>query len=127
MTNITETERIVDKYTDKISGAIESLAETLKVPAEFVFETLIRVNFIQGISYLIIIIFTLICAIISINKGANIYKKEKGEGLHEPYIAIGCIALLACVISFGLGGATIVSMIFVPEYHAIMEIKGFIK
>jgi len=125
MTNITETERIVDKYTDKIGESLTALAEALKVPAEFVFETLVKMQIVEGVTSLLIGIMVFICSFIALFIG---YKTiETKEELSVPCFIFGGFAFVLMLVFTVISGGDVMSQIFVPEYHAIMEIKGFIK
>jgi len=117
VSNITETERIVDKYIDKAEDAINTLATALKVPAEHVYSVLVRQQVVNGIVSLVAVIVS--CSLFIF----FLYASEK------EHIEDASFKNIACLI-FGVFGFIALFVFFIaglpslcnPEYGAIREI-----
>ena len=138
--SISETERIIDKYLDKTSDALESLATVLKIPTDHVYKILVRQQVIKSISILVSLILGLSISLLSIKfayvdynrKNMMHNKKYDNEDDYKYYdlddswwilvIISGGIIAVGCIL--GLIGAshTIISGIINPEYGAMQEI-----
>ena len=124
---ITEAERIVDKYGGKISGAISSLADALKVSAEHVYMVLVRQQVAEGISVvLLLVVFIIIAIMFSRNFNKADYKDSQGNRHATMSIILGiCTAVLGVILIFILPEAII--KLINPEYGAIKEIFELVK
>jgi hypothetical protein len=119
-TSLSETERLLDKYSEKVGAALNSLSESLKVPIERVYEILIKQQYVFAITHTIILILWLIACIYAIYKNMNSKDGEEWWGFPA-------MILLAWLVYFFMVLSTIVGCYFNPEYYVIMEIKDFIK
>jgi len=132
------------KYiTEKVSTAITSLAESLKVPAEKIWATLIVQQTIKSISYLIIMILTIIgilfiTKIISKSKWGDWdhYDSDNKESTYWKGHRFNSYAALTIIMSFIIIVGLIASVfIFIPmltgfinpEYGAMKEIMSLLK
>jgi len=143
-TQITETERIVDKYVDQATEAMKGLATALEVPAEHVYDILVWQQLATGIATFIIWGILVIALIIMINSAIKAWKnhhkeaKESGDRYFDlGDSSSGVIALILTIVSAFLG---IIMLVFIPiefseaivkilnpEYGAIKEIMDLIK
>lgn len=118
---LTNTERLIDKYTDKAAAAVTALATQLKQPAEHVYKVLVKQQTLKAISWTAIIvvimtlavIFTIIC----------IRDSDFREEMWGLPVVIWIIAILAMLVM----SDTILSGFFNPEYGALKEIAGWFK
>jgi hypothetical protein len=132
------------KYiTEKVSTAITSLSESLKTPAEKIWTTLIVQQTIRSISYLIIMILTLIgilfiTKIISKSKWGDRYHYDSDdkESTYWKGHRFNSYATLTIIMSFIIIVGLIASVfIFIPmltgfinpEYGAMKEIMSLLK
>lgn len=127
----TNAEKLVDKYLDKATAAITSLAQTLKTPAEHVYSVLVRNNQIKSwFSFGILLFFLLIDIILAIIPSINyirVKKRNKNEDFFDDdvrgtlmIISIALFIILS--ISIILCGGDVANGILNPEYGAIKEI-----
>lgn len=117
---ISETERIVDKYSEKISVALQSLAKSLEVPAQRVFEILIKQQYVFAITHTIILLLLIITCIVFTYK---CWKDPDGGdwwGLPATLI-IGTIIYICFILE------SIVGCYINPEYYALKEIIQLIN
>lgn len=120
---ISETERIVDKYSEKITVALQSLAKSLEVPAQKVFEILIKQQYVFAITHTIIIILTtcfMIWIWITFN---NLYKKTD----EDEYICIGIVIQIIHLIYVFAVLTPVVGCYINPEYYALKDIIELIN
>lgn len=54
--NITTAERIIDKYSGKIYDLVVEMAESLSVPAEYLWKVLVRQAIVESIVYIILLL-----------------------------------------------------------------------
>jgi hypothetical protein len=117
---------------NKIVEYIDILAQKLGVASEFVFTTLVRQKFAEGITYTGIYFLGILILLFVFKesfKQMKMYKKEH-------YLDTNPYAIVSA-ISGGLGGvwvivgmilvSTEVMKIFNPEYYAIKELLGVFK
>lgn len=143
---ISETERLVDKYTEKFSVAISSLAETLAVPAEHVYRILVKQAIVDSISWLLIFLFSLPFIIpiihflrlnidwnrmeeikyISDEKGGYIKERKDRSGEFVLKLILSVIGIVILVISICHVNEIIQGFVN-PEYKAIQYILEIIK
>ena len=122
-----DTEKLIGKYTDKVSSAITSLAEQLKQPAEHVYKSLIKQQIINakvtlylttGFFILFLCLGTIFCI------KADWKDPESFLTVAGPIaFIITFIALLVFLFNFN----DVVTGLLNPEYGAIKEIIEFIK
>ncbi len=124
-TTITQTERIIDKYADKVAGALESLAHTLEVPAEHVYGLLVRQQAINSV-YTIIVLITGIALCWLCGKGIKKWMEEDSFMEGGPVVIMGVIGVI-CALNGIFQIDVILTGFFNPEYGAIQEIKNLIN
>lgn len=122
----TDTEKLVDKYVGEIGVWIESVAKSLKKPAEAVWDIYIAKYSIIGIAYVIEGIFAFLLAILGVILVLRVSNWDVGS-----FNAVGGVIL--CIIG-GIGtiifianAPIILQHLYVPEALAIEEIMEFIK
>lgn len=122
-----ETERLIDKYSDKLVTATQSLAKTLEVPATHVYQVLVKQQVVRAIIWLIVDLIVLIIwgafliPFIKIPDKSNITQAQ--EDIVIPFIVSSIILVIFLVCNLTI----IISGFVNPEYEAIKEIVGFIK
>lgn len=111
-------------YRD-FKGAIEGMAQSLKVGAAHVYEVLVRQQVVKSIS-LVIGIFSVM--IVSIFSARFFWNKSKHDGDFWPAFALaGVFPLVISVIIFVCSITDIVTGFVNPEYGAINEIMSHIS
>ena len=121
----TNVEKLIDKYTDKISVAITSLANSLEQPAEYVFKILVDQQIIIALSGLCIWIFVIIFML-----GTTIgYKKAGWDDayFYEMLFIFSCIGFIITTIIGIVGIESTLTGFFNPEYGAMQDIINIIK
>jgi len=123
---VTETERIIDKYIDKTGEALQSLAETLKVPAEHVYGVLVKQQIVKGIGIsagaILFVVIAIIVTSILINAWQEEYRWDDivmDQTALEFCAFIAWIFALILVIWFFVEG---LACLINPEYGAIKDI-----
>ena len=121
----TNTEKLIDKYSEKIGDAITALAEKLQQPAEHVYKILVKQQVVYGVSTLLFVVFS----VIVVFWGFKIYHKNQDEFNGWDFfgmflIVLGCIAFVISFIMFAGGG---LSGLINPEYGALKDIVNMIK
>ena len=118
----TNAEKLIDKYTEKIEAGISALAESLKQPAEHIYDVLVRQRVIEAWKWICIIGLNLFLTILFaiVLKG---FKGSEGDtdALRFIVLIFGIITFI--MIIFGLN--PILSGFINPEYGAIKEIANF--
>jgi hypothetical protein len=119
--NITETERIIDKYSGKLATSITSLAEILKVPASHVYGIMVKNQFLNGVSIFIVCCFLILADTTSI---VPLFFSEeyRREFWGLPFIITIVVAFFLLIFI-----PDAISQTFNPEYGAIKEIMNFVK
>jgi hypothetical protein len=118
---VSNTERIIDKYIDKTADALQSLAETLKVPAEHVYGILVKQSVTVGIVESFLFGFGLVFFLFSLWLG---YKDEWDGGLPIILTIISSIILVVGVFVFAFEG---LPRMLNPEYYAIQKILDVLQ
>jgi hypothetical protein len=118
----TNVEKLIDKYTDKISVAITSLANSLKQPAEYVYDVLIKQQLVISYTNSFIFIIFLVSFIIAIKTTNKTTEWEYPIGIVCLYI----IAFTLFIFSLVELQATIQGFVN-PEYGAMQDIINIIK
>ena len=148
---ITEAERIIDKYSKKFSEAFVSIAEGFQQPAEHVYKILVKQQVIYAFESLFLIILpfmTMVFSIIGIksemkyiktenekiieynNKEGNYNSKEKLTTERPIFIMSAVGAGISAIFIVVVCTSCIEPMLtgFInPEYGAIMSIMDMIK
>lgn len=114
---LTQTEQIIDRYLEKTGAAIESLAETLKVPAERVYSILVKQQSVIGFSQLLATILFLLLTIVFIVAYNNSWRDEyDGWAIAAIFAGLIFVTILIIFICDGL------PKLINPEYYAIKTI-----
>lgn len=122
-------------YSD-VKGALDALAESLKTGAEHVYAVLVRQQFVNSVTYLLIDVFFIIISIVAwivIHKAyklkaeqeKNLSEYDKGD--YEALYVIPSFITLVCMLVVGITLDDVITGFINPEYGAIMEIKSFIR
>ena len=112
---VNETERLIDKYGDKIINSFEKAVDELAPYTKEGFEIVVRLKFAEGIFYLSLATFLIIISIILLAKWKSwVYDNdfEIGAGFFIFY------SIIASSILYYWG----IMMSMVPEWFAIKEI-----
>ena len=143
---ISETERIVDKYLDRAEDAISALAEKLSVPAEHVYEVLLRQQMVEAVAITIVLVLMAISSYLLISipykdwRRVNIAYNKKNDITRENYnyydlsdswwvwpvgigIVLGVITVIAILSAIGPVATGFIN----PEYGAVQEILKVIQ
>lgn len=149
-TKISETERIIDKYSDKLVNTFNETVTTIAPLAENAFKIVVKLQFIKGIINLIPVIVFLIFFILMLKEYYKIENeikkqrlKQRREEEHNDYynssygpldesnitfILVAYIVLSAIfLITSFCTTYTALTHIFVPEWFAIQEIMHLFK
>lgn len=125
-------------YQDVKQG-LQGLGEALKTGAEHVYEILIKQQFVESITWLIVILILSIASFVLLKFGLNdmwnIRKDYYGQGEHLKEVKESRVALLvfgaACGLSaaicFMINANDIITGFVNPEYGAMKEIMEFVK
>lgn len=138
-----EAERLIDKYGGKFYDVLAALGEQLKVPAEYVYKIFTHQYQIEGMVYLITIIFFTILSIIlfiifmrmyrsGLNKCESDYAKENYcesfSGVMQIIgIVVSIIGIILTFIFLGVYGSQYCMQIYNPEFYVIKEIMSLVK
>lgn len=123
---ITETERIIDKYSGKIADTFEKGLEKITPIAEDGFKIMVKVQIVKGITGLIPLLCTIILTIIFF-----VYA-NKSEFGRDPIFAdvmtiiFGFLVILSFVPTV-IDTSNAVQHLMVPEYYAIQDIINMFK
>ncbi len=126
----TQTERIIDKYSDKIIDGFNNTIDKVTPMAEEGFAIIVKLKFIEGVAYLLPFIIGIILLILSTIRFKKIrYVKELPKEYITENNTYGFIYLIVGGIIFIIGLLTLstaLTHIFVPEWYAIKEIMNLI-
>ena len=130
--NTTETERIIDKYSDNIISGFNTVIEKVTPLAADGFKIVVKLQFVKGAAYLLPLLFAII-SLILFKKEYNKIREEIKDRTYnnvfdEDNVTIFIIIYLALFILFTLIALSFtydgLTHIFVPEWFAIKEIMG---
>jgi hypothetical protein len=140
--NETMTERIIDKYSDKIINSFNTTIDNVTPIAEKGFTMVVKLKFVQGIAMILPLIFAIIffilftkeynkiqlkCEILNEKGNEYIYKKSPfDDGMITPPLIIYLIILIILTIIALLTTYSGITHIIVPEWFAIKEIINLI-
>lgn len=123
----TNAEKLIDKYTAKVTATVIALAQVLKQPAEHVYAVMVKKQIISGISMLGFPLLLIICLmIISVNLKKSKWDENNWNTKATVIVVcmvFGVISLIATMLCF----TDILQCLFNPEYNAIIEITNMIK
>lgn len=126
----TNTEKLIDKYTEKIEVGISALAKSLKRPAEHVYGVLVKQRVVKAWTWIGVILLSLLITIVvpAISKrlSASIKEEDKSDGSDEYKILLLIFGIITVIIII-CGLKPIISGFFNPEYGAIKEIMRFLN
>ena len=128
--NTTETERIIDKYSDSIIRGFNSTIEKVTPLAEDGFKVVVKLQFIKGVVYLLPLLFAIIFLILFKKEYNKIYEEIEDQSYNNVFDEDNMsVFLIIYLVLFTL--FTLISLkytydgfthIFVPEWFAIKEI-----
>ena len=138
---ITQAERIIDKYTDQVTDAVISIVDQLEGPATAVFKAVVNLQIAKGIAFLLLLPLTIFVWLVF-----NIYFKKSIEWLNDsankgnyysstswtesPYATVGVTSLItAIILTIFTLFATYWGILHLmsPEWFAIMELIQIVK
>jgi len=139
-TTVTEAERVIDKYSEKITTAIGGLAESLAVPAEYVYKILVKQAVVNSVVELLLLLTFMFLFIRCCRKALSLmrtmdsdgdYTNEKGDIEDGAADAIvngvgGLIAVIGLFRSLSYFSNMVTGFIN-PEFMAITEIIKMLK
>jgi len=117
--DITQAERIIDKYTAQVTTSINSIVDDLKEPAKEVFETVVKLQIAKGIIYLF---FATICFILLI-LCCRYYNYLSNNNDH-PGAALLIAICIGGLIPFSYHSILLLSS---PKWFAILELTNLVK
>lgn len=126
-------------YKD-FKGAIDAIAESLKIGSQHVYEVLVRQQFVESISLLLLFLGLGIASFICFRTAISM-KKKSDEEYSKNYrgtedwdqtiafipLVFGLVLSIGTIVGICIEMDTIITGFVNPEYGAIMEIKDFIK
>ena len=110
---------MVDKYTAQFNAAIVSIAEALKQPAEYVYNILVKQQYVKASIGLVIFIFVLLCITMSISFAKNVSDWDDGEVYEGKNRASAAFTII-----FGVIGAIMLIVFFAAGYFSDI-LQGF--
>lgn len=133
----TETERIIDKYADKVYNGISDVTAALKEPAAKVFGYVVKLNIAKGIALLLLLPLAIGCWIwfyISYSRISN-KLKNIAEYTNKTWSDVdgGSMAVISLVVSLATSFGSIFSTywgilyLIAPEWFAIKDIIELIN
>jgi len=129
-TNITQTERLIDKYSGRIYDALEAMAESLKIPVEHVYNILVKQQIVEAVIYIIVLVSGIACFfyfLICLSRGSKASNDSNAEVMFlVKAIIFGFFSFVFLFVGF-CHLDTIVMGLINPEYGAIKDIMEFIK
>lgn len=127
---ITETERIIDKYSSKVANSFSKFMDTATPMAQEGFAMVVKLKFAEGIAYLTVIPFCLFFwgTFMKYYRLANEYSENSEDHWTEcKYGTLSVVMLVSsCVTTVGLIPALYhgLTHVIAPEWYAIKEIAG---
>lgn len=126
---ISETERMVDKYSGQVKELVSDLAESLKVPVEYVWEVLTKQALVESITFIIILVLGFIFMLPFIKFSKKVkdwdYLRDKNKNSLVGEFVFKLILSVIGLVSFAIGLFNIdviVQGIVNPEYYALNKI-----
>lgn len=121
----TNTEKLIDKYSEKITASVAAFSEKLKQPAEHIYKVLVKQQVVKACSTLsILLIGILLCSL-------AIYGGIKSEWEDPEFYSLFCIfgGLIGVVaVLYGVVNFTDILQGFInPEYGAMQDIISIFK
>lgn len=126
-TQISDVERVVDKYVDKTTKALEGLAEALKVPADHVYTVLIKQQKVNAMTWLVMGGISLFMVMVSVFIGWMGNRNRWDEGWIVFIVVSGCVLFGIPLVTSIFHASTIMTGFYNPEYGAIKEISNMIN
>ncbi len=118
----TVTERVIDKYSDKIITGFNETIDKITPLAQEGFAIVVKLKFVNGIIHLIPVILLVIISIVALIKWNKMEWGDDSPG-GKFFIAV-VLLILSILTAFTLHEA--ITHIFVPEWYAIKEIMNLI-
>lgn len=123
----TDTERLIDKYTEKIEAGILVISEKLKQPAEHVYGVMLKQQVIRGWSWALAMGGGIVLSLLFFAIGNRLEKQGEHDGLYGTCyflcVFFGIVAFIGFVGFLTTGLSSIIN----PGYKVINEIVEWIK
>jgi hypothetical protein len=139
---ITQAERIIDKYSNKVYHTVTEIVDDLKGPAKEMFNYVVKLEIIKGFGMLLPLFFAIIFLILIVSEYkrisnilnstnvVNTFNKREGP-LHEdnitPQMIIYLVSFIFMAIVSLFSTYDGVLHLFAPEWYAVKEIIGIIN
>ncbi len=125
-TKIPDTTQItLTKFYNDVTQEIKDLATSLKVPAEHVWNILIKQQRVESITYISMLAFVFLTTLILVFLSTLAYKKE-WEDMASALLIISVFIVIIEIIAFFFLIPHIITGFTNPEYGAIREITNLI-
>lgn len=126
-TRISETERIVDKYGDKIISGFNEMVDRVTPLAEDGFRVVVRLQIAKGVSYMLVPFITIVLIIIA-HKTYKIAKEDCPESFPDGKYGGFCVLFIILSL-FGMFSSIPCTYrglmhLLAPEWFAVKEIIG---
>ena len=119
--SISETERIIDKYSEKITNGFNDMAKEVAPLAEQGFEISVKYQKAKGISTLAFSALFLLIPLIVIYFTVK-HEKDLDEEVTTPIFITSILSFVFAVANIIIVGASSVQRIISPEWFAIKDI-----
>lgn len=124
---ISDVERVVDKYVDKTTEAIKGLAKALQVPADHVYSVLMKQQYIKSITWIATGGISLGVIMMILFLGYLGTKYDWDESMMVIIVVLGCFIFAIPLFISITQLDVILTGFYNPEYGAIKEISNLIK
>lgn len=114
-------EKLIDKYSDKLEASLISLSKELKQPVEYVYKLVVRQQYVEGISSILLLIISIIVLFIGCSRIGLKTDFEEEFPWIIPIVVGGFLLIGAVIWIFDSGITCLVN----PEYAAIKDIISF--
>lgn len=109
---------------ENITRLLEKLAQTIGTTVDKVFPWYVKQQIIEGWCYLGGCFLSLMVGITLLLIAKKVHSEDGDE---IPYLIVGALITVVGFIALVIGGATFMSQIINPEYHAMKEIIRQLK
>lgn len=120
-TTVTVNSETINSTVDRVENALTIMAEKLGVASDHFYPVVVKQQLIEGWTYIGLSIPMLSLALLLTALAVKGYKKDGEEAFWA--FSVGALCYIAFIVIFGANLTHILN----PEYHALMEIKSFIK
>lgn len=119
---LSETERLIDKYSSQIIDGVLATIDTLTPAAQETFKIIVRKNFWEGMAAIFFFVFFFIIMLIA-------YRTSdfKDGSVNGSAVLTVISAIISAVSIITIVAENSIMKVFVPEYYAIQELIDMIK